>query len=370
VSYPARTRALVMHSVRDPLRAEEVPLPQALEAGAAIVRIACTTVCGTDARLWAGAWPDFPLALPMIPGHEMVGHVVALGTSRSVDALGRPLAVGSRIVWSESVCGRCRACARPDGATVLCEQRGYGFLQRSDRPPYATGGFAEHCYVAAGCEALLVSDDVADSWAAAACCTGKTVVHAVRRAGGIEPGATVVVQGAGPLGLFATAYACRTGAGPVIVIDPEPERLERAGSWGAEATVGFDAFPTPEARVERVRQLTADRGADLVLDLAGGRSSVSEAIRMAGMRATVALVGISSGAGEPAPMDQVLARELRVTGALNGDVSDLAAALAFFKRAAPYVAWDNMFEAPLALDETTGLAALKRQTGRKPVLLS
>ncbi|OXM56452.1 alcohol dehydrogenase, partial [Amycolatopsis thailandensis] len=232
-----RTEAAVLTEHGSALTLRELPLPEEPEPGAALVRITCTTLCGTDVHIWSGQM-TFPGMLPMVLGHEMVGEVVAVGPG-TTDTLGREIAEGDRIGWSESTCGKCYGCTilrEP----VACEKRGYGFLQRSDVFPYATGGLVRYCYVTPGAAKLLLPDDVKDTWASMSGCAGKTVLRAVSRSGGIRPGATVVVQGAGALGVFATAVARISGAGDVITIGGPADRLETAERFGATATIPVD----------------------------------------------------------------------------------------------------------------------------------
>lgn len=360
---PTSTRAAVLREFRAPLEVTELPLPQELPAGSALVRISCTTLCGTDAGLWRGALPF--VRLPIVLGHEMVGAVVALGAGAESDAVGRPVAVGSRVVWSESVCGRCRACTvlrEP----VLCEHRGYGFGQRADRWPYAVGGLAEYAYLPPGAHRLVVAPEVPDTWAASAGCAVKTVVRAFANAGGVRPGASVVVQGAGPLGLVATAYARVAGAGRVITLGGPAHRLAVASAFGADHVIDVTAVTDPDERVAQVEELTEARGADLVLDFAGGPTANREGVLMCAPRGTHVVVGLAGAQAAALPLDVVLMREIRVVGSLNGDVSDLFLGLRFLSACAGRFEWDALFSPPVglsgagrAISEAASMAAVQ-----------
>ncbi len=367
---PASTRAAVMHEYGAPLVLEHVPLPSDLEPGATVVRIACTTLCGTDAHLWDGRLAGVvDVVLPMIHGHEMVGRVCAIDRDETRDALGREISVGDRIVWSEAVCGHCYACTVL-GETVMCERRGMGFSQRADRSPFAVGGLSEHVYVRPGAQRLLVPDDVEDAWAAAAACAGKTTLRAFATAGGITPGAKVVVQGAGPLGLLATAYARSAGAATVITIDASAARLAVARAWGADTTISLHDAPNPDDRIARVRELTDGLGAELVLDLAGGPTSAREGVLMTARKGTSVAVGIAGAGAEPIPMHAVMRGELRVLGSMNGDIADLARALEFLRHRRHSFDWNRMFDAPVGLEgATAALRAVNRGEVIKPVVV-
>ncbi|NUR87539.1 MAG: alcohol dehydrogenase catalytic domain-containing protein, partial [Nonomuraea sp.] len=208
-------RAAVLTQYGRPLELRDLPLDGDCAPGAALVRVTCATLCATDVHLWSGR---MPAALPLVLGHETAGVVEAVGEG-TLDALGRPVKPGDRIGWSESTCGHCHGCTVLRDP-VACANRGYGFLQRADVWPYATGGLATHTYVPAQAQKLVLPDDVPDTWAAAAGCAVKTVLHAFDRAGGVRPGQTVAVQGAGALGLVATAYAAVSGARVVTIGGP------------------------------------------------------------------------------------------------------------------------------------------------------
>ena len=345
---PTTTLAAVLTRHGEPLELQELPLPTEIEPGAALVRITCTTLCGTDIEIWEGRM-TFPGMLPMVLGHEMVGEVVAVGAG-TADALGRPIGIGDRIGWSESVCGQCFGCTvlrEP----VACEHRGYGFLQRSDAPPFATAGLSEYAYATPGAQKLLLPPEVKDTWASAAGCAAKTVLRAFDRAGGVRAGSRVVVQGSGALGIFATAVASISGAAQVITVGAPPSRLALAEHFGASATV--DIAAASGAVIERVMELTGGAGADLVLDFAGAPSIGPEAVAMAARRGTIAVVGSTGPKGDPFPLSAVMSKELTIVGSLNGDISDYYRSIEFFRAFGDRFPWDELFSEPCGLAEAS-----------------
>ncbi len=348
MTLPSTTRAAVLTEHGRPLSLDELPLPTDIEPGAALVRITSTTLCGTDIEIWNGTM-TFPGMLPMVLGHEMVGEVVAAGPG-TVDALGRAVTEGDRIGWSESTCGHCHGCTvlrEP----VTCSHRGYGFLQRSDVPPYATGGLVEYCYVTPGAAKLLLPDGVKDTWASMAGCAAKTVLRAFSRSGGIHPASRVVIQGSGALGIFATAVARISGAGHVITVGAPFGRLAMAERFGADDTI--DISIGSDGIVEKVLELTGGHGADHVFDFAGAASVGREAIGMAAQRGTFAIVGSTSGALNEIPLSAIMGKELTVVGSLNGDIADYHHAIEFFGAFADRMPWDDLFSAPVGLAEAS-----------------
>jgi D-arabinose 1-dehydrogenase-like Zn-dependent alcohol dehydrogenase len=324
MTLPTHTRAAVLTSHGEALELQELPLPSEIEPGAALVRIGVSTLCGTDIEIWSGKM-TFPGMLPMVLGHEMVGEIVAVGPG-TVDALGTALAPGDRIGWSESTCGHCFGCVvlrEP----VHCSRRGYGFLQRSDVPPFATAGLADYAYVTPGAAKLRLPDTVKDTWASMAGCAAKTVLRAFDRMGGVRTGSRVAVQGSGALGIFATAVAKISGAAQVITIGAPAARLELARRFGADATIDIADGTT----VDQVLALTDGHGADHVFDFAGAASVGPEAIGVAATRGTVTIVGSTGPAGDAFPLSVIMGKELTVTGSLNGDIGDYARSIGFFE---------------------------------------
>ncbi|GAA4333840.1 zinc-binding dehydrogenase [Actinomadura luteofluorescens] len=361
---PASTRAAVLREHGAELSVEELPLPAECEPGAAVVRVDCATLCATDVHLWSGAM-TFPEMLPIVLGHEMMGTVCAVGPGTR-DALGRDVKVGDRIGWSESVCGHCYGCTVLRNP-VACAERGYGFLLRADRFPYATGGLAGHNYVTPGALKLVLPDDVKDTWAASAGCAVKTVLHAFDRAGGVRPGSTVVVQGAGALGIVATAVASVSGAGRVITIGAPDARLELARRFGADLTVGLDG--DAGSRVAAVMEATEGRGAELVLDLAGAPGVGAEAVAMAAFGVRFVIVGSTGPQPEELALGAIMGKELDVLGSLNGDVGDLHRSVEFLRGFQDRFAWDDLFGAPGGLGDASGaLASMARQEQVKTVI--
>jgi len=348
MTLPTTTRAAVLTEHGADLSLEHLPLPDEIEPGAALVRLACTTLCGTDIEIWSGKM-SFPGMLPMVLGHEMVGEVVAVGAG-TIDALGREIQVGARIGWSERTCGHCYGCTvlrEP----VACSNRGYGFTQRSDVAPYAIGGLSEFCYVTPGAAKLLLPDDVKDTWASMAGCAAKTVLRAFSRVGGIRPASRVVIQGAGALGIFATAVAHISGAAQVITVGAPDSRLETAKRFGADATVSVSLGS--QGIIDQVMSLTGGHGADHVFDFAGASGVGAEAIGMAAQRGTFAVVGSTGWGMTEIPLSAVMGKELTIAGSLNGDIADYYRAIEFFQVFADRMPWDDLFSEPVGLSGAT-----------------
>lgn len=258
-----QTRAAVVRAFGEPLEMRSVPVPE-LEGGALLLRIDAATLCGTDVHFWHGAVP--PESLPYIPGHETTGSIAQMSSPRE-DILGAPLAVGDRVIAAYAFCGHCFYCTVSRQPT-LCRQSVRFGRNSAERFPYLLGGCAEFHYIPPTCDIIRVPDEVPAPLAASAACALRTVMHGFERLGPVASHETILVQGAGPVGLYAAAVARDRGAQQVLVIGAPANRLEVASAWGADDTLNLDEATDPAERLKWVRARTGGRGADVVIQCA------------------------------------------------------------------------------------------------------
>ncbi len=278
-------RAFVFTGVGEPFQAREFPLPE-VEPDAILVRLTVANVCGSDLHGWHGRTPR---SGPTVMGHEMTGRVARLGARVTTDAAGTPLGEGDRIVYSYFYpCRRCDACRAGDPHHCTARRIGAG-RSRSDAPPHFTGAYADYYYLGPGHYALRVPDALDDFTVAALNCALAQVVYGLAQAG-FQPGEHVVVQGAGGLGLFATAVARERGAGRVVVLDRIPERLELARAFGADHVLDVGALDTPDARAKAVRDLTGG-GGHVTLELVGHPAAIPEGLAMTRAEGRYVVIG-------------------------------------------------------------------------------
>lgn len=288
-------RAMVVERYGEPLRMLDLPVPTP-GPGQVLVRVLGCGVCRSDLKVAAGAMPFSPtLRLPHVPGHEISGEIAALGPG----ARGR---VGDRVVvfnyWGCGTCAHCQA-----GEENLClDLRGWvGFT--------SPGGFQEYLTVPDGYLLPLPANVPAEHGGPLSCALG-TAYHSVVSRGAVRAGETVVVLGAGGVGLHAVQVAHAAGA-RVLAVDIQPHRLEAARAAGAG-----DAVPAGAGASERVRAATDGRGADLVVDTVGHHDSLLAGSALARRGGRIVLVGYTANPDEyPAlPSDRAVLGELTVTG--------------------------------------------------------
>mgnify|MGYP001616517916 CR=1 FL=1 len=283
-------RAAVFFGPGKPFQLKEIPLPE-VEPDGILIRISLANICGSDLHFWRG---DAPLKLPddgWIFGHEMTGRVARLGASVRTDSLGRPLKEGDRVAYCYFYpCGRCYACLRKQPAA--CPNK-VGRPLGPSTFPHFHGAFAEYYYVNPGGFVFTVPDELPDDIVAPVNCALSQVIYGLHVAG-LRFGDSVVIQGAGGLGVQAAAVARDMGAGCVIVIDQFPGRLELARAFGAHHTINLKELPDRKERVARVRSLTGGRGADVACDFVGFPQVIPEGLDMLRFGGTYLEVGTIS----------------------------------------------------------------------------
>jgi threonine dehydrogenase-like Zn-dependent dehydrogenase len=243
----------------------------------ALVKVTTSAICGTDIHLLHGAVGELPTGT--VIGHEFVGTIVEVGPAV------RRFKVGDRVVaTNQTACGVCWYCRK--GFRSQCADRsafGHGPLLGED----LSGGQAEYVRVpVADTNLHAVPTGVTDEQALFVGDIFVTAYAAARNAD-VHPGDTVAVIGCGPVGLLAIMCADVFGAARIFGIDRAPLRLEYAERVGAEplnsATEDAEAV---------VKAKTEGRGADAVIDCAGGSATLNLGLSLVRPRGTVSVVGV------------------------------------------------------------------------------
>jgi len=269
-------RVVVVKEYRQPFAIEEYEVPDP-EPGGLILKITQAGVCGSDLHTWRGDQDAVPLPPGgRVMGHEGTGVVFRLGEGLATDSLGKPIREGDRLMYSAiRPCLRCYQCL--GGNLNWCPNSRYG--GRAGEPPYFTGTYGDYYYITANHPIFKVPDELPDAVLGFVNCATGTVTEGLLRAG-CKEGDYVVIQGAGGLGLNATAMAKDMGAHRVIVMDRLDHRLALAEEFGADHTINVEEFNTPKTRRDRVMDLTEGRGADIVLELVGRAELLAEGIEL------------------------------------------------------------------------------------------
>jgi L-iditol 2-dehydrogenase len=239
----------------------DMPIPEP-RAGEIVIRVRAATTCGTDVKTYLRGHPKIAPGSPF--GHEMAGDIVTLGAG--VEGFRQ----GMRIMpHNTAPCGHCYFCRHEQHN--LCENLIYNF-----------GAYAEYARV----PAAIVRQNMYEipekiSYAEAAVIEPlSTVIHGQDLVA-IQPGESVAIFGAGPIGLMHLQVALRRGAINVMIVDNLCNRLEVAKQLGATAVLNFDEHDP----VQLIKDLTQGRGADVTLECTGKKAgwiNALSSVRMGG----------------------------------------------------------------------------------------
>lgn len=336
-------RAALFEGSGKQFRMVDVPLPVP-EAGEIAVRVRCCTVCGSDLHTQSGrrASPS-----PSVLGHEIVGEIVRSGDSKLRDHIGQRLETGDRITWSVAAsCGTCDRCVNemPQKCRTLLK---YGHEKFSGRMQLS-GGLADYCLLQPGTTVVRVPDHLSDEVVCPASCATATSFAAVRRAGELA-GKSVLVLGAGLLGLTTCAIASSRGANEIFLCDVDDTRLQRGPDFGATRT---GHHPSGDF--------------DRVFEMSGHSEAVQAGLDSAAMGGRVVLVGSVS----PAPSvsldpEKVVRRLMTICGVHNYIPADLVSAVEFLATDGQSFPFANLVERKFALAEVNEAFSFARE--KRPV---
>lgn len=320
---PRQVRAAVMTAPRK-MEVRKFEYPQ-VGKDDLVVKIDMCGVCGTDQHYWLG---ELDANYPIIAGHESIGTVDRVGANAAVDlgVQGEVLSEGDRVTWSNSIpCGKCYGCrwlAWPKSSyCTSAETYGNDSCEDPKLRPWLTGGYAEYMVMKPRTWVYKVPDELPTDVAVLMDTlvsirgveTSMSVVPAMRE--GFAQFDTVVIQGAGPVGVMAAFKAKAMGAGKVIMIGGPKERLKVARRFGVDQTIGIGEVKNAADRLEVVRSATAKIGADMVVECTGFPAAVPEGIDMLRMGGTYVLIGCWANRG-PVGIDpsKIVTRELHLVG--------------------------------------------------------
>lgn len=335
---------------------EELDEPAPREGEVSLEMVA-TGVCGTDLSIFRGHMPS---PLPIVLGHEGVGIVRELGPGVVGLAPGDP--VVCTIIPS---CGRCFYCAR--GEDPLCEEilfytgrmlDGTTRLARGGEPIHSLSyqaSFAERAIVPERCAVRVRREAPLEQLVGLACGVSTGLGASMLRAP-VEPGSSVLVIGAGGVGLATLMGARLRGAGLLVAADLVPSRLERARALGlADHTLD----PRHEPLAERVRALCGGRGADFAFDAAGAKGTLEAAVDALRPGGTAVAIGIADARMTATIPTRSLLRQRWVTGTFGGSIAprrDIPAFVDLYLEGrldlgALVDAWYRLDELPRAFDD-------------------
>ena len=355
--------AIVMPGPGRPLERKTFPAPRPRPGGAVLETIA-SEVCGTDVHLHHGRLSGVPY--PIIPGHVNCGRVLETNGPLA-DVEGRPIMQGGLVTFFDvfGTCGNCWHCLVAKAATRCPQRRVYGITTRAEDG--LLGGWAQRIEILPGVKVLPLPEGIDALDFMGGGCGLPTGFHAVERAG-IAMGDTVVVQGSGPVGLNAAIFAQLAGALRVFVVGAPKARLEAARKLGAEDVLDITGTTDPAERVRWVRDRTAGRGADIVIEASGNPAAVAEGLEMLRDAGRFVVVGQYTDAGDVTinPHRHINRKHATILGCWGYEFSHLHRAIEMMARHNARFRWRELIsreyrleEASRALEDMERLAVLK-----------
>jgi threonine 3-dehydrogenase len=289
---PKTMKALMKKFARPGLWMEEVPVPE-VGINDVLIKIHKTAICGTDVHIWNwDAWSQKTIPVPMVIGHEFVGKIEAIGSNVHDFTIGDIVSGEGHIV-----CGRCRNCLA--GRRHLCKDtRGVGVNR--------TGAFAEylcipvtnvwHADPSIPMDILSIFDPFGNA-------THTTLAFSVL-------GEDVLITGAGPIGVMATAIARHAGARYIVTTDINPYRLDLARKMGATLAVDVREKSLKDAQQE----LGMKEGFDVGLEMSGSGAAFRDMLANMCHGGRIALLGIPSGGELAIDWNTVIFNMLTIKG--------------------------------------------------------
>ncbi|HKU49991.1 MAG TPA: alcohol dehydrogenase [Nitrososphaera sp.] len=304
---------------KEPLEIKEVTTPKP-HNDQVLVRVESAGVCHSDLHLWDGGYAgpqgvfmkveDRGVRFPLTPGHEIAGTIEDLGESVTGFQKGDKVLVYPWI--GEGVCPACRV-----GEENVCDNpRTLGI--------YQDGGYSEAVLVPSYKHLVKVGSLDLNA-AASLACSGLTAYTAVKKANA-QPGETIVVIGAGGLGLMAVQLAKAVTNARIAIVDIDDKKLAEAKRLGADELINSAAGDP----VNGVKAITDSLGAEAVIDFVNNQKTAPNSINMLRKRGRLVMVGLFGGSLE-LNLPLVPLRAFTLTGAYTGKFADLVELVALAK---------------------------------------
>lgn len=305
---PVTTSLAMVQTAVERLEPRELRLPE-IGDDDALLRVEACGICGSDVESFQGV---LKVPLPLVPGHEPLGRIAAIG-ARAAKRWG--VREGDRVAVETLLpCNGCRRCRT--GAYQLCASRRiYSYIPLAE-PPGLWGAYAEHLYLPPNAILHRVDPALPPEIAVLFNPLGAGFRWAVEIPR-TQPGDTVLVLGPGQRGLASVIAAREAGAGRIIVtgLARDAHKLALARELGATHTVDVEQ----EGVVERVREITGGRGADVVVEVTSfATQPIVDALDCASMGGRVVLAGVKGMKPvENFVSDKVVLKEIALLGAIG-----------------------------------------------------
>jgi threonine dehydrogenase-like Zn-dependent dehydrogenase len=305
-----RSKAIVLTESNTPLQTWERDVPPPAD-GCINIKVLRAGVCGTDPHLWKG---DQTLDGPVVLGHEGLGQIIELGKGVATDHASSPIAVGDIVYWNPiRPCNACYDCTVTQDFTACTNGTFWSPANQSQ----VWASYTEVATLLPNNSFYRVDQRVPlDAYIALGCAL-PTMLQAVDALGGISRGCTVVVQGAGPVGLAAIMLSKLAGAEHIVCIEGNKARLQQAIGFGVTIPIDMRSpeFASMELRRGSISRVVGERGVNLVIECSGNAAAFEEGINLLARSGKYLLVGTWAGSSKVAVSPfQVVQNALTIIG--------------------------------------------------------
>ncbi|MFB6167842.1 MAG: zinc-binding dehydrogenase [Haloferacaceae archaeon] len=351
------TGSLVYLSAPEQLETKEYEVPEP-EPGAVVTEVVRANVCGSELHIWRGHHPEVTEG---VLGHEALCRVSELGDGVETDYAGQPVEAGDLVAPVYYItCQRCESCL--NGEFHLCQNAYRHWSKPPEEAPHFHGTFATHYYIHPNQYFFKIPDGLDERIAAGANCALSQVLFGLDETG-VEYDDTVLVQGAGGLGLNAVAVANERGA-ETIVVEGVDGRIDRAREFGADHVVDFREYETVDERRERVERLTDGTGADVAVEVTGVPDAFAEGIHLLRDGGRYLEMGnVSPGHTTEFDPGLLTRKSIDITSVVRYDPWYLHRALRFLERNVEAYPYDRLVDAEFDLLDVD--EALERTDSRE-----
>jgi S-(hydroxymethyl)glutathione dehydrogenase/alcohol dehydrogenase len=303
-------KAAVLYQVRQPLRIEELQMPDVQDEDV-LIKVASCGVCHTDLKVIEGRNRFTP---PTVLGHEVAGTVERIGAQCKDFRIGDRVIIGMRYK-----CGRCRYCL--SARENLCERRpappNFKKIDGTVVTRWNVGGFAQYVSVP-GYMTFKIPAGISMEEASVVGCRVTTAYNAVKHRGKLKPNESALVIGCGGIGLNTIQFLKCFGAYPIIAVDIVEEKLEAARSFGATHIVNASS----EDPVKAVVKLT-DGGVDKSFEAIGNGKTADQIIQATRPGGTATIIGGLGSGPFTISSGQFVTKEITITGVSSRQANDV-----------------------------------------------
>lgn len=318
-----------------------------LEIGAVLLKVIYSEVCGTDVHLQKGQLTGVPY--PIIPGHVSVGIIEEINGT-VVDIEGKMLALGNHVTFLDvhETCNSCWYCLVKKQTTRCPKRKVYGITYSAKDG--LLGGWSQFIYLKPGVKIIKINKNVPLKMFMAGGCGLPTAIHAIERAN-IQLGDSVVIQGAGPVGLMASILARIRGAFKVIIVDYSEVRINIAKKFELKA-INIQNLSYDD-RIKEISELTEGKMADIVIEATGNPKAIKEGLNYARDGGTYIVVGQYTNAGDATinPHLDINRKHLSIKGSWGSDFSHFFLAVKFVETFYDKLPLEELISKEYGLDE-------------------